>query len=72
MSQLLEFARGPLFVATFAFMVLGLSRHVFLRSYRLWQVLHRTPKRDVPWGRIARTTAGWLVPVKHIFTPRPA
>jgi nitrate reductase gamma subunit len=71
MSELLAFARGPLFLATFAFMVLGLLRHIGLRSYRLYQVLHRTPKRDVPWGKIVRNTAGWLLPVKHIFTSAP-
>ena len=71
MNELLEFARGPLFLATFSFMILGLLRHVVLRSIGLYRVLRRTPKKDVPWGKVAKTTAGWLVPIKHITTGAP-
>ena len=58
-SETLEFARGPLFVLTFSFMVLGLLRHVILRSWDLIQVRRRTPKRDIPWRIVARRSAGW-------------
>ena len=66
MSDLLEFARGPLFVITFTYMVLALGRQIFLRTWGLVKVLRRTPKRDVPWGKIARNTASWVFPVKHV------
>jgi hypothetical protein len=65
MSELLEFARGPLFLITFSLMVAGLLRHVVLRTHALLKVRRRTPKRDVPWKKIARYTAGWVVPVSH-------
>ena len=71
MNDFLEFARGPLFVATFLFMVLGLGRHVVLRTRDLVAVLRRTPKRDVPWRDVASTSASWAVPIKHLFRVVP-
>ncbi|MEN8148924.1 MAG: hypothetical protein ABFS86_03825 [Planctomycetota bacterium] len=71
MDAFLEFARGPLFVATFLFMVFGLGRHVLLRTRDLIQVLKRTPKRDVPWRDVASSSAGWMVPVKHLMRAVP-
>ena len=60
MWSTLEFVRGPLFVATLAFMVLGLTRHVVLRTAGLLRVRRRTPKRDIPWTMVLRRTAGWV------------
>ena len=71
MSDLLEFARGPLFVATIGFMLLGMLRHVFLRTHALIKVRSRTPKRDIPWRIVFRRSAGWAVPVSHIFVSAP-
>jgi len=71
MNEFLDFARGPLFVATFLFMVFGLGRHVVLRARDLVRVLRRTPKRDVPWRDVASTSAAWVVPVKHLFRAVP-
>jgi len=71
MSEFLEFARGPLFVATFLFMICGLARHVVLRSRDLYRVLRRTPKRDVPWKQVAVKSAGWMFPVKYLFSAAP-
>lgn len=71
MSDFLAFARGPLFMATFLFMVLGLGRHAVLRTRDLLRVRRRTPKRDVPWRAIVTRSAGWLVPVKHLFSAAP-
>jgi hypothetical protein len=72
MHDLTGFARGPLFAACFLFMVLGLARHVILRTRDLVRVLRRTPKRDVPWGEVIATSAGWAVPVRHLFRRVPA
>lgn len=71
MSDLLEFARGPVFIATFCFMLLGMLRHVLLRTVELLRVRSRTPKRDIPWRLVFRRTAGWVVPVKHLFVSAP-
>ena len=71
MSEALEFARGPLFIATFGFMLLGMLRHVLLRTYSLLRVRSRTPKRDIPWKLVFRRSASWVVPVKHLFVSAP-
>jgi nitrate reductase gamma subunit len=71
MSETLEFVRGPLFVLTFSFMLLGLLRLVVLRSWELIQVRQRTPKRDIPWKIVLRRSAGWIVPVKHVLVSAP-
>ena len=71
MDAFLEFARGPLFIATFLFMVFGLGRHVTLRTRDLIRVLKRTPKRDVPWKDFVSSSASWVVPVNHILRAVP-
>ncbi len=71
MTETLDFVRGPLFLMTFGFLVLGLARHVFLRTFAVVRALRRTPCRDVPWGRVARKTAGWFLPVRHVLRGAP-
>lgn len=51
MESFLEFARGPLFTATFAFMILGLVRAVFLQLFELGVVWRRSPNLGIPWYR---------------------
>jgi hypothetical protein len=71
MDLLLTFARGPLFTAAILFMVLGLTRHVVLRTRDLIRVIRRTPKRDVPWRQVAASSAAWIVPVKAVVRQVP-
>ena len=71
MSSLLEFARGPMFLATFLFMVLALTRLVVLQVRQVRKALRRTPARDVPWGKVVASSAGWMVPVRHVFREVP-
>lgn len=71
MSDALEFARGPLFLATFLFMILALLRIVVLRTRQVVQVLRRTPKKDVPWRKVMTSSADWALPVRHIFKEVP-
>jgi nitrate reductase gamma subunit len=62
----IEFAKGPLFTATFLIMVLGLARHAVIQVY---QLITRKGRRliDAPWNVILRDALGWAVPVKHII-----
>lgn len=66
MENWLEFAKGPLFVFTFLFMILGLFRHVILQTYYLAFRKGRR-LRNAPWGKIIRDTLSWAVPVKHFI-----
>jgi nitrate reductase gamma subunit len=66
--ETLEFARGPLFIATVSFMVLGLLRHVILRTWGVIRTLRQTPHKNVPWGKVIRKSAEWVLPVNHMKT----
>lgn len=70
MNDVLEFIRGPLFAATFAFMVLGLLRRVVLQATQLRASLRRLlgPELRI-WDNLRRFME-WLVPVKHIYRNR--
>jgi len=65
MDAWIEFAKGPLFAITFLIMVLGLGRQVVLQLYFLFVKKGRR-LRDVAWSKIARETATWVVPVRHM------
>ncbi len=70
MEQWLDFAKGPLFMFAFLFMILGLFRHVVLQVYYL--VIRKGKRlRNAPWKRIILDTLTWVVPVKH-FIPGTA
>ncbi len=71
MNAALEFARGPLFVACFLLMVLGLSRLVFLRVYEYRRAWRRASRDHFPFGRVLRDMGQWLVPVTHIYRASP-
>ena len=65
MEAWLDFAKGPLFVAAFLAMILGLSRHVLLQLHAL--VVKRQRLRLVPWKRVAMETLSWAFPVRHLI-----
>ncbi len=71
MTNFLEFARGPLFLATFLFMVLALLRLVILNTRQVIQALGKTPARDVPWRKVVTDSAEWVVPVRHVIREVP-
>jgi len=65
MEHWLDLARGPLFAFTFLVMVLGLARHVLLQVHGL--VTRKGLRlRQAPWRRIASSTLGWAVPLRHL------
>lgn len=71
MDGLLQFARGPLFAATFTFMIAGLVRHIFLESTQLYQSVKRLSDRRISVGGNLRQLLGWLFPVNRIHRLRP-
>ena len=66
MQTCLELARGPLFYACFAFMVLGLLRHIAITVYEIGRALHRAGDKTVPWDKLAEATFRWLFPVDKL------
>ena len=71
MESLLEFAKGPLFVMTFLFMILGLIRRVFLQSMMIYEAMKRLSYIDFSFWKNAKSIVEWMVPVGHIYKSRP-
>jgi nitrate reductase gamma subunit len=66
MEAWLEFARGPVFVFSFSFMVLGLIRHAVLTIFEMYTVLRRAGDPSLAYRKILRATLAWMVPVGKI------
>ncbi len=71
MESLLEFARGPLFVATFLIMVLGLLRVVAMEILEIGRSNALTEVRGFPWSKNIREFISWVVPTKNFVRERP-
>ncbi len=66
MDGWLHLARGPLFQAALAFMVLGLVRQLALTLWNARRTWRRAGDRTLPTALVARATLRWLVPVAHL------
>jgi nitrate reductase gamma subunit len=62
MEAWLEFARGPMFIFAFVFMLLGLVRHVVLTVWEIVRTLRRAGDKSIPYGKVALATLKWLLP----------
>jgi len=71
MENVLEFARGPLFVFTFLFMILGLIRQVLLQALQLKDVLKRLSYNDFSFLKNLRLFVEWMLPVGHMYRNKP-
>lgn len=67
MVNILEFARGPLFVFSFLFMVVGLLRQVILQILQLRKVIGRLSYKDFPFIKNIKLFVEWMLPVGHIY-----
>jgi len=66
MTQLLEFARGPLFRLCFAIMLLGLARIFFLDIWGAFKAYKKTDDKKMPWKLIISRSWEWIFPVKRL------
>ena len=71
MSELLEFARGPLFRFSLAVMLLGLARIIALDIAAAIGAYRRAGDKKLPWDFIIKRTLRWLFPVNRVMTARP-
>ncbi len=71
MSELLEFARGPLFRFSLAIMLLGLARVIALDLIAAYRAYRRAGDKQLPWNFIVRRTLRWFFPVNRMTTSRP-
>jgi len=63
MEAWLAWARGPLFWAALAFMVLGLVRHAAVTLWEIRRVMRRAGDKVVPYRQVLVATLKWLFPV---------
>lgn len=63
MNDLIEFARGPLFLFALTFMVLGMLRHFLITGFEMWRAMRRAGDKKLPKGQIFVTTLKWLFPL---------
>ena len=70
-SFALEFAKGPLFVFTFSFMVLGLLRRLLSQLEQFRSSVRRLPHQNINIGVNVRDSLLWLLPVRHLYRNRP-
>ena len=71
MEALLGFAKGPLFRLTFAIMVLGLLRILFLDLVGMYEAYRKAGDKSIPWKLTISRTLQWLFPVKRVINHRP-
>jgi nitrate reductase gamma subunit len=71
MEQWLAYAKGPLFIATFTFMLLGLGRLVFMEIFQMLKNWIGMRDKDVPWMKNIKTTVDWILPVGSIYKMKP-
>lgn len=62
MEVWLEWARGPAFICAFAFMLLGMIRHVVLTMWEVWRVMRRAGDKKISYSQVLVTTLKWLFP----------
>ena len=70
-DQWLAFARGPLFLGTFLFMVLALLRLAVIHTIAIARTWQNTNDHNINVGEVTGWVADWLVPVRHILATRP-
>jgi nitrate reductase gamma subunit len=66
METWLDWARGPLFVFSFGFMVLGLLRHLALTLWGVAKNMRRAGDKTYPYKMIVTSTLKWLFPLDKV------
>jgi len=72
MEQWLAYAKGPLFIAAFSLMVLGLLRLVFLQLVEMTGAWLRKEDRKVAWWKNLQEFIAWSRPGTQIPRVQPA
>jgi nitrate reductase gamma subunit len=67
MGYWLEWARGPAFIFSFSFMILGLVRHLALTFWEISRAWRRAGDKTLPFRQIGQSTLQWLFPAGRIL-----
>lgn len=71
MDDLLAFLKGPVLTFAVVILVLGLLRHAVLSIWGIVEAAGRAGDRSIPYSRVLRMTAAWLLPVTHLHRSVP-
>jgi nitrate reductase gamma subunit len=63
MEAWIQWARGPLFVFAFIFMVVGLVRHVLVTAWEMRRTMQRAGDKALPYRAAIVATVKWLFPL---------
>ena len=66
METWLDFARGPVFLFAFSFMILGLIRHLALTIWEIAKAMRRAGDKTWPYRQVCIATVKWLFPVDKV------
>jgi nitrate reductase gamma subunit len=66
MYDLLEWARGPAFVACFTLMVLGLARNLLVTIWGIIRAMLKAGDKNIPWKNLIFASLAWLLPFKKL------
>jgi nitrate reductase gamma subunit len=66
MEVWLAWARGPLFWAALAFMVLGLARHAAITTWEMARAIRRAGDKNIPSRQVLAATVKWLFPFDRL------
>src|SRR4030065_250137 len=69
MRRGVAWARGPVFIAAFSFMLLGLPRHVGITVWEVARAVHRAGDKNIPYRKLIAATIEWLIPVGELRNP---
>jgi len=66
MESWIEWARGPVFLFAFSFMLLGLVRHIFLTIWEIARAMSKAGDKSLPYRQIFVATFKWLFPTDKL------
>lgn len=66
MEYWINWARGPAFIFSFTFMILGLARHLAVTLWEIYRAWQRAGDKTLPLCQIWLGTIQWLLPVSRI------
>jgi len=71
MEAWLSFAQGPLFIASFSLMLLGLLRLAFLQLWDMGSAWRRMEARRSPWAQNLKSLFAWAIPIVQLHRVKP-
>ena len=66
MEMWIQWLRGPVFWAAFAFLILGLGRHAAITAWAIVRDYRRAGDKSIPVRQVLVATIKWLFPLDRL------